>query len=139
MIVDPACLPSEAAVETLNTGGVSMMTKSKRGATALRKAPNSLFAGVSPPVPLNPRGIQYKFWTEVALTVSFNSDFQRTTSGRPGPICNPGLAAIHAVLNPQYTDELYFVADGKGGHVFAKNLKEHNLNATKWRKIRDAN
>ena len=57
----------------------------------------------------------------------------------PGPICNPGLAAIRAVLNPQYTDELYFVADGKGGHVFAKNLKEHNRNAAKWRKIRDAN
>ena len=57
----------------------------------------------------------------------------------PGPICNPGLAAIRAVLNPQHTDELYFVADGKGGHVFTKNLKEHNRNAAKWRKIRDAN
>jgi UPF0755 protein len=57
----------------------------------------------------------------------------------PGPICNPGLAAIRAVLNPQNTDELYFVADGKGGHVFTKNLKEHNRNAVKWRKIRDAN
>jgi UPF0755 protein len=49
------------------------------------------------------------------------------------------LASIRAVLNPQHTDELYFVADGKGGHVFAKNLKEHNRNAAKWRKIRDAN
>jgi UPF0755 protein len=57
----------------------------------------------------------------------------------PGPICNPGLAAIRAVLNPQHTDELYFVADGKGGHVFAKSLKEHNRNAAKWRKIRDTN
>lgn len=57
----------------------------------------------------------------------------------PGPICNPSLAAIRAVLNPQQTDELYFVADGKGGHVFATNLKEHNRNAAKWRKIRDSN
>ncbi len=57
----------------------------------------------------------------------------------PGPICNPGLAAIRAVLQPQKTDELYFVADGKGGHVFATNLREHNRNAAKWRKIRDAN
>ena len=57
----------------------------------------------------------------------------------PGPICNPGLAAIRAVLNPQHTDELYFVADGKGGHVFAKNLKEHNRNAAKWRKTRGTN
>jgi UPF0755 protein len=55
----------------------------------------------------------------------------------PGPICNPGLAAIKAVFNPTATDELYFVADGNGGHVFAKTLKEHNRNAAKWRKIRD--
>ena len=55
----------------------------------------------------------------------------------PGPICNPGLAAIKAVLNPTATDDLYFVADGNGGHVFAKTLKEHNRNAAKWRKIRD--
>ncbi len=55
----------------------------------------------------------------------------------PGPICNPGLAAIKAVLHPIITDELYFVADGNGGHVFAKTLKEHNRNATRWRKIRD--
>ena len=57
----------------------------------------------------------------------------------PGPICNPGLAAIRAVLHPQKTDELYFVADGKGGHVFTTSLKEHNRNAAKWRKIRDSN
>lgn len=55
----------------------------------------------------------------------------------PGPICNPGLAALRAVLNPLVTDELYFVADGTGGHVFSKTLDEHNRNAAKWRKIRD--
>jgi UPF0755 protein len=55
----------------------------------------------------------------------------------PGPICNPGLAAIKAVLHPVPTDELYFVADGNGGHVFAKTLKQHNKNAARWRKIRD--
>ena len=57
----------------------------------------------------------------------------------PGPICNPGLAAIRAVLNPQKTNELYFVADGKGGHVFSTTLEDHNRNAARWRKIRDAN
>lgn len=43
-----------------------------------------------------------------------------------GPICNPGKDSIYAVLNPQKTDYLYFVAKGKGRHYFSKNLREHN-------------
>jgi UPF0755 protein len=51
------------------------------------------------------------------------------------PICNPGAEAIRAVLNPAQTEMLYFVADGTGGHAFAKTLAEHNRNVAKWRKI----
>jgi len=54
----------------------------------------------------------------------------------PGPIANPGRAAIEAVLNPEAHEYLYFVADGSGGHIFAKTLEEHNRNVAKWRKIR---
>jgi UPF0755 protein len=54
----------------------------------------------------------------------------------PGPIANPGRAAIEATLNPEVNDFIYFVADGTGGHIFAKTLSEHNDNVAKWRQIR---
>lgn len=53
----------------------------------------------------------------------------------PGPIANPGKNAIEAVLNPPATNELYFVADGTGGHQFASSLEEHNRNVQRWRQI----
>lgn len=55
-----------------------------------------------------------------------------------GPIANPGKASIAAVLDPAPTRYLYFVADGKGGHVFGETLDDHNRNVTKWRAIRRA-
>lgn len=53
----------------------------------------------------------------------------------PTPIANPGLKAMEAVINPSRTEDLFFVADGTGGHAFAVTLKEHNQNVARWRKI----
>jgi UPF0755 protein len=53
----------------------------------------------------------------------------------PRPICNPGKDSIAAVLNPADTKDLYFVADGTGGHVFTASAEEQAKNVAQWRKI----
>ncbi len=71
------------------------------------------------------------------------SDIQRLTPYNtyqidglpPTPIANPGRAAMEAVANPARHRELYFVADGTGGHAFAETLEQHNRNVANWRRI----
>jgi len=53
----------------------------------------------------------------------------------PGPIANPGEAALRAALDPPPTDDLYFVANTEGGHFFSKTLKEHNRNVARYRHL----
>lgn len=73
----------------------------------------------------------------------FKSDIEKPTPYNtyvinglpPTPIANPGRAALEAVANPLDTEDLYFVADGTGGHVFSKTLAEHNANVRKWRAV----
>jgi UPF0755 protein len=51
----------------------------------------------------------------------------------PGPICSPGVASLRAVSRPMNSEDLYFVADGSGGHAFAKTVETHLRNVAKWR------
>ena len=53
----------------------------------------------------------------------------------PGPICNPGRLAMEAVANPARTHDLFFVADGTGGHAFAETLDQHTKNVARWRQL----
>lgn len=74
--------------------------------------------------------------SELAADNGYNT---RRKVGLPvGPITNPGRDSIVAVLRPAKTDALYYVADGTGGHVFARTLAEHNANVARWRAIRRA-
>jgi UPF0755 protein len=53
----------------------------------------------------------------------------------PGPITNPGRASIEAAANPARTKEIFFVADGTGGHIFAETYDQHLKNVARYRAI----
>ena len=74
--------------------------------------------------------------SELAMRTPYNTYF---ISGLPPtPIANPGLEALAATLNPADTNELFFVADGTGGHVFAESFDEHLRNVARWRQVEAA-
>jgi UPF0755 protein len=83
----------------------------------------------------NGEGILGRRLTRADLDADHPYNTYRIAGLPPGPIANPGRASIEAVLNPPATNELYFVADGTGGHAFAATLDEHNRNVAKWRKL----
>lgn len=85
--------------------------------------------GISQGRPLG-RGLRA---SELAAATSYNT--YQINGLPPTPIANPGREALAAVLDPPKTDELYFVADGTGGHVFASTLEEHLKNVAKWRQV----
>ncbi|MEM8663274.1 MAG: endolytic transglycosylase MltG [Pseudomonadota bacterium] len=85
-----------------------------------------------------------KAWSEPRTI--FRSDLERPNSYNtyqiaalpPGPIANPGREALQAAANPAETEDLFFVADGTGGHAFARTYEEHQVNVARWREIEAA-
>jgi UPF0755 protein len=99
-----------------------------RAGMALQSDPTIIY-GLTRGRPLG-RGIRA---SELAADSPWNS--YKVVGLPPGPIANPGRESLAAVLNPPKTDELYFVADGTGGHAFAKTYEEHEKNVARWRQI----
>lgn len=89
----------------------------------------TIIYGITKGYPLG-RGIRE---SEIHAATPYNT---YAITGLPkGPICNPGKDTLAAVLNPAHSNDLYFVADGTGGHAFAATLEEQNRNVHRWRKI----
>ena len=89
----------------------------------------TIIYGITKGYPLG-RGIRQ---SEIDRATPYNT--YAITGLPPGPICNPGKDSIAAVLDPEPSKDLYFVADGTGGHVFAGTADEQARNVAKWRKI----
>jgi UPF0755 protein len=89
----------------------------------------TIIYGLTKGYPLG-RGIRK---SEIEKTTPYNT--YAIAALPPTPICNPGKEAIQAVLNPADSKDLYFVADGTGGHAFAATVEEQAKNVVKWRQI----
>ena len=95
---------------------------------ALQSDPTIIY-GITKGRPLG-RGLRA---SELAAAGPYNS--YKVRGLPPTPIANPGRESLAAVLNPPDTDELFFVADGSGGHAFAVTYEDHKRNVARWREI----
>lgn len=76
--------------------------------------------------------------TKAELRVDSAYNTYRYAGLPPGPICSPGRDSIQAVLHPSASDDLYFVADGSGGHVFSHDSADHDAAVARWRNLNES-
>lgn len=106
----------------------AVFTNRLRMGMRLESDPTIIY-GITKGMPLG-RGIRL---SEIRAPTAWNT---YTINGLPPtPIANPGEEALKAVLNPPRSEYLFFVADGTGGHVFARTYTEHLLNVARWRDV----
>ena len=106
----------------------SVFVNRLRRGMKLQSDPTIIY-GISKGVPLG-RGIRQ---SELTGATPYNTYV--IVGLPPTPIANPGKASLAAVMNPAQTEDLFFVANGTGGHAFAATVAEHDKNVKKWRQI----
>jgi len=138
-LADPQDLVTLASIVEKETGlpqerakvaGV-FVNRLRRG-MKLQSDPTTIYAVTGGKAPLG-RGLRR---SELNKAHPYNT--YRIPGLPPGPIANPGEAALMATAQPAETDALFFVADGNGGHAFARTLAEHNRNVARWRAVERA-
>lgn len=129
LVILASIIEKETAVEAERARVAAVFVNRLRKGMKLQSDPTIVYGIVGGKGTLG-RGIRK---SEIAEATPYNT---YVVDGLPaGPIANPGRASLMAAANPANTDDLYFVADGTGGHVFAKTYEEHKRNVAAWRKI----
>jgi UPF0755 protein len=129
-VVLASIIEKETGVAAERDVVASVFVNRLRQGMKLQSDPTVVFALTEGKAPLG-RALTRKDWQ-----VDHPYNTYRIEALPPGPIANPGRAAVEAALNPAETKFIFFVADGSGGHAFAETLKEHNRNVARWRKIK---
>ena len=140
MIATPLQAVTLAAIVEKETGVPSerphiagvFLNRLRRG-MMLQSDPTTIYALTGGRIAMQGLGPLGRRLTTADLLTASPYNTYRVTGLPPGPIANPGVQALQAVLHPLATNDLYFVANGTGGHAFAANLADHERNVAQWR------